>query len=126
MPSEVWQVVQNTRDLQQTPEHEAQCRPCRPQAAGCHPLPHSNSREKEIHSFNSREKEIHSFNSRETSTHHCRIVCTTLISFIIRSIISITKLAIACTTLISFIISIISITQLTIVAINIASTTIIP
>ena len=113
MPGTVWEVVQNTRELQQTPEHEAQCRPCRPQAADFHPLPYSNSR----------EKEFQIINSRENRSHHCRIVCTTLISFIIRSIISITKLAIACTTIISFIISI---TQLTIVAINIASTTIIP
>jgi hypothetical protein len=139
LPGTVWEVVQNTRELQQTPEHEAQCRPCRPQADECHPVPH----------LNSREKEIQSINSRENPTHHWLIVCTTLISLtafsvisitklpivcstvisiIIISIISITKLAIVCTTLISFIIriSIISITQLTIVAINIVITTIIP
>jgi hypothetical protein len=128
----VWEGVQNTRQLQQTPDHEAQCRPHRPQAADCHPLPHSNSR----------EKEIQNINSRETPTHHClisfttlsiisiaklSIVCSSLISFTIISIISITKLAIVCTH-ISFIIliSIISITQLTIVTINTVITTIIP
>jgi hypothetical protein len=130
----VWEGVQNTWELQQTPDHEAQCRPYRPEAADCHSLPHSNSR----------EKEIQNINSRESPTHHCLIsfttlsivsitklpiVCSTLTSFTIISIISIsiTKLAIVCT-LISFIIriSIISITQLTIVTINIVITTIIP